>query len=116
VNFSSTFDPGDGAEPAQCTSFYTNMVSITCNENVLSTTLEARTKVSQCIIIMTEIFRREKIFINFTTCSSCEMFSTNVLSCVIRRYGNLNCNILLQRQLGLVKFLSSEIFDHSYST
>lgn len=44
--FSSTFEPADDEEPAQCTAFYTNMVSITCNENILSAPLETRTKVS----------------------------------------------------------------------
>ena len=44
--FSSTFEPADGEDPAQCTAFYTNMVSLTCNENILSAPLETRTKVS----------------------------------------------------------------------
>ena len=47
MHFSSTFDPAAGEEPAQCKAFYTNMVSITCNENILSAPLETRTKVSQ---------------------------------------------------------------------
>ena len=46
MNFSSTFDPAAGEEPAQCIDFYTNMVSITCNENILSAPLEIKTKVS----------------------------------------------------------------------
>ena len=49
MNFSSTFDPAAGDEPAQCKAFYSNMVSITCNENILSAPLEIRTKVSESI-------------------------------------------------------------------
>ena len=49
MNFSSTFDPAAGEEPAQCKLFYPNMVSITCNENILSAPLETRTKVSQSL-------------------------------------------------------------------
>ena len=47
MNFSSTFDPAADEEPAQCKEFYTNMVSITCNGNILSAPLEIRTKISQ---------------------------------------------------------------------
>ena len=49
MHFSSTFDPAAGEEPAQCKVFFPNMVSITCNENVLSAPLEIRTKVSQSL-------------------------------------------------------------------
>ena len=45
MNFSSTFDP-DAEEPAECTTFYTNMVSIVCNENILSADSDTRNKVS----------------------------------------------------------------------
>ena len=48
MHFSSTFNPAAGEEPAQCIDFHANMVSITCNENILSAPLEIRTKVSQC--------------------------------------------------------------------
>ena len=47
MHFSSTFDPAAGEEPAQCKAFYSNMVSITYNENILSAPLETKTKVSQ---------------------------------------------------------------------
>lgn len=48
VNFSSTFDPkSDAEEPAECTTFYTNMVSIVCNENILSADLDTRNKVGK---------------------------------------------------------------------
>ena len=45
VNFSSSFDP-DAEEPAECKTFYTNMVSITCSENILSADSLTRNKVS----------------------------------------------------------------------
>ena len=76
--FSSTFEPADGEDPAQCTAFYTNMVSLTCNENILSAPLETRTKVSvnfKVISMWMEIlpgefylfcYLREKTFMNFT--------------------------------------------------
>ena len=49
MNFSSTFDPAAGEEPAHCKEFYTNMIFITCNENILSAPLEIKTKVSQSL-------------------------------------------------------------------
>ena len=45
VNFSSSFDPS--AElPAKSTMFYTNMVSIVCREDILSSDSETLTKVN----------------------------------------------------------------------